>query len=68
MEAQSYCLEQGALSATDGQYMTDLLFGYLDSFEEMDQLYTVYRVIHLFAPYLGCRWLFINGIGKLSYV
>ena len=32
------------------QYMTGLLFGYLDTdFEEMDQLYTSLGIIHLFA-------------------
>ena len=47
------------------QYMTGLLFGYLDTdFEEMDQLYTSLGIIHLFALSGMQVGFFINGIRK----
>ena len=48
------------------QYMTGLLFGYLDrDFEEMDQLYTSLGIIHLFALSGMQVGFFINGIRKV---
>ena len=48
------------------QYMTGLLFGYLDTdFEEMDQLYTSLGIIHLFALSGMQVGFFINGIRKV---
>ena len=47
MEAPSYCLEQGALSAANEPVYDRPSFGYLDTdFEEMDQLYTSLGIIH----------------------
>ncbi len=48
------------------QYMTGLLFGYLDKdFEEMDQLYSSLGIIHLFALSGMQVGFFINGIRKI---
>lgn len=48
------------------QYMTGLLFGYLDTdFEEMDQLYSSLGIIHLFALSGMQVGFFINGIRKI---
>ena len=48
------------------QYMTGLLFGYLDTdFEEMDQLYSSLGIIHLFALSGMQVGFFINGIRKM---
>ena len=65
MEAPSYCLEQGALSAANEPVYDRPSFGYLDTdFEEMDQLYTSLGIIHLFALSGMQVGFFINGIRK----
>ena len=65
MEAPSIVWSKEHFPQPMNQYMTGLLFGYLDTdFEEMDQLYTSLGIIHLFALSGMQVGFFINGIRK----